>query len=76
MRRSHVAFATALCTLIAAPAALAAGEPKNQSPSVNHDTGFSALAVTPLHAALITAVAAEPKNVTPFLRLSLVPKHR
>jgi len=78
MSRSRVVLATALCTAVAVPAAaLASGEPKNQTPFISsaHSSTVAALAVTKLRVASALAVTGEPKNVAPFLLLSVAPKH-
>ena len=80
MRRSQIALTTALCTVVivvAVPAAaLASGEPKNQTPFISsaHESAFAALAVTKLRVASALAVTGEPKNVAPFLIVSVAPK--
>jgi hypothetical protein len=62
-RRLRIALATVACVAIAAPAAFAAGEPKNQWP-FTRPVGESSPAALGSHAGL----AGEPKNELPFTR--------
>jgi hypothetical protein len=59
----RIAVAALACAAVAAPAALGAGEPKNQPPFVNHDAFGRYLAA---HSAVDPA--GEPKNQWPFTR--------
>ena len=75
-RSLHIAIATAVCTGAAAQAALAGGEPKNQSPFVRAaaDGRVAAQIIRATSHSAQPAIVGEPKNQTPFtLRVSQYP---
>jgi hypothetical protein len=59
----RIAIAAVLCAVVAAPAALAAGEPKNQPPFTMGDVAGRHVAATST-----SDPAGEPKNEWPFIR--------
>jgi hypothetical protein len=68
-RTLQIAFATATCTMVAAQAALAGGEPKNTAPFTRLATHGQSTQVTLSPSAIAnarTAIRGEAKNQPPF----------
>lgn len=67
-RTAHIAVAALLAATAAAPAALAGGEPKNDSP-FNHSSPETATLQLVGARFSVIALHGEPKNVAPFTRI-------